>query len=200
LQTLGSSTGSSHACCLPPIVSATPKGGSCGGMKPEPVVSPALHLPSHQHLHDSAVERLPRRLSYPCPRLPEVGRSLLGLVAREHDQIERLLFFCTLLGPVLDPYQRGRQQCARALFEPVQAVLRRVAARYEKRVANYQAIVVTAALMVWLTSGATRDRPYLKSVGYRLSKKSRLTSSPRLRTPTFSKTLRRWFWTVCSEI
>ena len=75
-----------------------------------------------------------------------------------------------------------------------------VTERYEKRVANYQAMVVMAALVIWLMPRATRDRPYLKSVGYRLSKKSCLTSSPRLRTPTFSKTLRRWFWTVCSEI
>ena len=61
---------------------------------------------------------------------------------------------------------------------------------FEKRTANYRAMVVIDALVMGLTS-AVRERPYLKSVGYRLSKKSRLTSSPRLRTPTFSKTLRR---------
>src|ERR687889_2720855 len=29
--------------------------GSCGGMKPEPAVSPALQIPSHQELHASTV-------------------------------------------------------------------------------------------------------------------------------------------------
>src|SRR5215208_3002424 len=82
-------------------------------------------------------------------------------------------------------------QCGRAVREPAQAVT---------RAANYRVVVVIAALEIWLTSWPIRDTPYLKSVGYRLSKKSCLTSSPRLRTPTFSKTLRRWFWTVCSEI
>jgi transposase len=33
-----------------------------------------------------------------------------------------------------------------------------VAARYEKRPANYQAMVVIAALMVWLMPRATRGR------------------------------------------
>src|SRR5215212_2870093 len=49
-----------------------------------------LYLISYQHLHASTVERLPGRLSYPCPRLPEVGRPLRNLVAEEHDEIERL--------------------------------------------------------------------------------------------------------------
>jgi hypothetical protein len=69
------------------LLSVAPKRGGCGGMKPEPAVSRALHLPAHQDLHGSAVQRLPGRLPYPCPRLPEVGRSLLDTVARELDQL-----------------------------------------------------------------------------------------------------------------
>jgi hypothetical protein len=33
--------------------------------------------------------------------------SLYDLVAGEDDQLEGLLSFCSLLGPVLDPHQRG---------------------------------------------------------------------------------------------
>src|SRR5215212_5460609 len=64
-----------------------------------------LHLRAYQYLHASTVQRLPFRLPYPRSRLPEVGRPLYDLVAREGDQIERLLSTSgALLGPVLDPY------------------------------------------------------------------------------------------------
>jgi hypothetical protein len=69
------------------LLSVAPKRGGCGGMKLEPAVSRALHLPAHQDLHGSAVQRLPGRLPYPCPRLTEVGCSLLDTVDREHDQL-----------------------------------------------------------------------------------------------------------------
>ena len=42
---------------------------------------------------------------------------------------------------------------------------RGLATRYEKRAANYRALVVIAALAIWLTSRAARDGPYPKSVG-----------------------------------
>jgi hypothetical protein len=54
-------------------------------------VATSLHLSSHQDLHASAVQRLPRSVPYPCPRLPEVGRPLRNLVARENDQIKPIL-------------------------------------------------------------------------------------------------------------
>ena len=42
---------------------------------------------------------------------------------------------------------------------------RAMAARYEKRAANYRAMVAIVALVIRLTSCASRDRLYLKSVG-----------------------------------
>src|SRR5215211_6137934 len=71
-------------------------------------IDPSPHIPL-QETTDSTVQRLPCSIPYPGPRLPEVGRPLYDLVAREDDQFEGLLSFCSLLGPVLDPYQRGGQ-------------------------------------------------------------------------------------------
>jgi hypothetical protein len=76
----------------------------------ESAASLALHFPSHQHLHGGAVQPLPGRLSYPRPRLSEVGRPLRNVVAREDDQLERLRpTVGLLLGPVLYPHQGSRQ-------------------------------------------------------------------------------------------
>src|SRR5215212_10444965 len=69
----------------------------------------ALHLASYQDLHASTVECLPSCIPYPCPCLPQVGCPLYDLVAREDDQLESLLSFRSLLGPMLDPHQRDGQ-------------------------------------------------------------------------------------------
>jgi len=71
-------------------------------------IDPSPHIPL-QETTDSTVQRLPCSIPYPGPRLPEVGRPLYDLVAREDDQFEGLLSFCSLLGPVLDPHQRSGQ-------------------------------------------------------------------------------------------
>jgi hypothetical protein len=43
-------------------------------------------------------------------------------------------------------------QGGRAVYEQAQAVGRGVATRYKKRAANYRAVVLIAALMIWLAS------------------------------------------------
>src|SRR5215211_8718852 len=74
-----------------------PVGVVCTGylhkFSPRVLRSSTLDFIACQHLHASTVQRLPRRLSCPCPPLPKVGHSLPELVAREHDQIECLLYF-----------------------------------------------------------------------------------------------------------
>ena len=71
-------------------------------------IDPSPHIPLQQTT-DSTVQRLPCSIPYPGPRRPEVGCPLYDLVAGEDDQLEGLLSFSALFGPVLDPYKRGGQ-------------------------------------------------------------------------------------------
>ena len=66
----------------------------------------SLHRLANQHLDGLAVEQLPGRLSYGKSPLPQVGCSLLDLVAREHNQFERLRVpVSCLFWVVLDPHR-----------------------------------------------------------------------------------------------
>jgi hypothetical protein len=68
-----------------------------------------LYLPTYHQLHCCTVQCLPCGVSDPRSRLPKVGCPLYDLVAGEDNQLEALLSFSALLGPVFDPHQRGGQ-------------------------------------------------------------------------------------------